>query len=85
MLHLLHPARNHSNLSSLCVFFINKTSSPTSHVTIEHCVSNVKNISFLEVQITFGVCGTVKQSPKKTRSKEKLFLQAGILFGSHEL
>lgn len=60
MLHLLHPARNHSNLSSLCVFFVNKTSSPTSHVTIEHCVSNVKNISFLEVQITFGVCGTVK-------------------------
>ena len=67
---LLHPARNHSNLPSLSVLFINKTSSPTPHMAIVHCIGDVKNVSFLKVQVTFGVRCTIKQSPNKTRSKD---------------
>ena len=46
---ILHSARYHSNISFLCIFFVNKAGPPAAHVTIVHCVGDVKNVSLLKI------------------------------------
>lgn len=49
LFNILHTAWNHSNLSFLRIFLIDQASSPASHVAVVHCISNIQNVSLLEV------------------------------------